>query len=129
MKDNTNIKALGKFKDEMNSLIIKEFLALSPKVYSIIHQHVDDKNEYHENYNKKTLKGVSKVVVKKEIKHENYVQVLETSVPIKKDVVRITSKNHQLQTITNNKTTLTNFYDKQVMLDSINCVPFGYRKP
>jgi hypothetical protein len=74
------------------------------------------------------LKGVSKVVVKKEIKHENYVQVLETSVPIKKDVVRITSKNHQLQTITNNKTALTNFYDKQVMLDSINCVPFGYKQ-
>jgi predicted permease len=34
LKDNTNIKALGKFKDENNSLLITEFLALNPKVYS-----------------------------------------------------------------------------------------------
>ena len=128
MKDATNKKALGKFKDEMNTLITKRFIALNPKVYSIIHQHYDDKNVYHENYDKKTLKGVSKVVVKKDITHNDYVKVLETNEPIKKKVVRITSKNHQLYTITQEKTALTSFYDKQVMIDSINCVPFGYKQ-
>ena len=43
MKDTTNKKVLGKFKDEMNSLIIKEFTALNPKCYSIKHQHLDEK--------------------------------------------------------------------------------------
>ena len=38
LKDDGNKKVLGKFKDEMNSLIIKEFTALNPKVYSINHQ-------------------------------------------------------------------------------------------
>ena len=33
---------------------------------------------YHENYNKKTLKGVSKVVVKRDIAHKDYNDVLET---------------------------------------------------
>ena len=56
MKDTSNKKTLGKFKDEMNTLITKRFIALNPKVYSIIHQHYDDKNVYHENYDKKTLK-------------------------------------------------------------------------
>jgi len=41
LKDNTNKKVLGKFKDEMSTLITKEFLALNPKVYSIIHQDQD----------------------------------------------------------------------------------------
>ena len=59
LKDNTNKKVLGKFKDEMNSLIIKEFISLNPKVYSINHL---EKNEI---INKKVLKGVSKAVVKK----------------------------------------------------------------
>ncbi|MFM7986784.1 MAG: hypothetical protein ACKPKO_46465, partial [Candidatus Fonsibacter sp.] len=33
MKDNTNKKKLGKMKDEMNSLLMIEFLALNPKGY------------------------------------------------------------------------------------------------
>ena len=65
MRDNTNKKVLGKFKDEMSSLLIKEVTALNPKVYSIIHQHEDENKVFHENYNKKTCKGVSQVVVKK----------------------------------------------------------------
>ena len=79
MKDNTNKKVLGKFKDEMGSLLIKEFTALNPKVYSIIHQHEDENKVFHENYNKKTCKGVSKVVVKKEINHNDYQEVLNTN--------------------------------------------------
>ena len=112
----------------MNTLITKRFIALNPKVYSIIHQHYDDKNVYHENYDKKTLKGVSKVVVKKDITHDDYAQVLDTGEPIKQKVFRITSENHQLYTITQEKIALTSFYDKQVMVDSINCVPFGYKQ-
>ena len=44
-------KVLGKFKDEMNSLIIKELVGLIPKVYSIIHQEYnkDTKDNYWKN--------------------------------------------------------------------------------
>ncbi|MFM7982164.1 MAG: hypothetical protein ACKPKO_22880, partial [Candidatus Fonsibacter sp.] len=41
--------------------------------------------------NKKTLKGVSKVVVKKEIKHDDYVNVIETNNALTKEVMSIRS--------------------------------------
>ena len=34
LQDDTNKKVSGKFKDETNNLVIKEFLALSPKSYT-----------------------------------------------------------------------------------------------
>jgi len=57
--DDTNKKMLGMFKDELSSLLMKEFTALNPKVYSF------------ERVNEicKRLKGISKVVVEKEITH------------------------------------------------------------
>jgi len=120
LKDNTNKKVLGKFKDEMNSLIVKEFISLNPKVYSINHL---EKNEI---INKKVLKGVSKAVVKNEITYNDYVNVLEKNEIVKKNVTSIRSFNHQLYTYRDNKVALTSYYDKMKMIDSINCVPFGY---
>jgi hypothetical protein len=121
LKDNTNKKVLGKFKDELNTLVMTEFIALNPKVYSIKHQQVDKTIK-----NKKTLKGVSKVVVKNEIKHGDYQDVLNTNKQISKKVMSIRSINQQIYTIKQNKIALTSFYDKMKMLDSINCIPFGY---
>ena len=64
LKDNTNKKLLGKFKDENNSLLITEFLALNPKVYSFNYQHELSNDDVKK---KKVLKGVSKTVVKKKL--------------------------------------------------------------
>ena len=126
MKDNSNKKVLGKFKDEMGSLLIKEFTALNPKVYSIIHQHEDEHKVFHENYNEKTYKGVSKVVVKQEINHNDYQEVLNTNQSKDRTVMSIRSFDHQLYTYEQTKTALSSFYDKMQMVDAINCVPFGY---
>ena len=116
--DNTNKKVLGMFKDELSSIPMKEFTALNPKVYSF-----EGVNE-----NAKKLKGVSKVVVKKEITHEDYNKVLKTGESVKRDVVGFRSFNHQIYTVKTNKTALTSYYDKLYMIDSNNCVPFGYYK-
>ncbi len=43
----------------------------------------------------KTLNGVSKVVVKNEIDHEDYTRVLDTNDPVKRNVVNIRSFSHQ----------------------------------
>ncbi len=126
MKDNTNKKVLGKFKDEMNSLLITEFIALNPKVYSVNYQSLDEFKRV-EIKNKKTLKGVSKVVVKNEIKHSDYVNTLKTNEIARRNVVSIRSFNHQLYTYKQNKIALTSFYDKMKMIDPINCVPYGYQ--
>ena len=82
---------------------------------------------YHENYNKNTLKGVSKVVVKKQITHEDYTKVLTTNEPISKTVTSIRSFDHQLYTFRQDKVALTSFNDKMIMVDSNTCVPYGYQ--
>ena len=63
---------------------MKEFLALNPKVYSMIHNEFDkEKQEMIINKNAKILKGISKSVVKNNITHDDYKNVLETNIPIK----------------------------------------------
>ena len=81
--DDENKKDLGKFKDEFNSLLLKEWLALNPKVYSINHQTLEDlkevlkANEQKEiieainpkdiiEKNKKTCKGREAVVLRQD---------------------------------------------------------------
>ena len=128
LKDDTNKKVLGKFKDEMNSLLIKEFISLNPKVYSIIHQEYNKETQEKYWRNKKTLKGVSKAVVKNDIEHKDYVDVISTNKVVKKDVVSLQSFNHQIYTYKRSKIALTSFYDKMCMLNSNDCVPFGYVK-
>ena len=118
---------MGKFKDEMDGLIIKELLAMNPKVYSILHQHYDENGVYHEDYNTKKLKGLSKVVVKKNLAHDDYNTVLTTDQPIARDTTSLRSFNHNVYTLTQTKIALSSWYDKMVMLDSINCIPFGYK--
>jgi len=76
--------------------------------------------------NKKTLKGVSKTVVKNEIKHDDYVNVLDKGKSQARDVVAIRSYNHQLFTVQQKKIALTSYYDKMNLIDNLNCVPFGY---
>ena len=74
----------------------------------------------------KKLKGVSKVVVKNEITHEDYNKVIETNEVIKRDVISIRSFNHQIYTNKMTKVALTSYYDKMKMINEIDCVPFGY---
>ena len=73
------------------------------------------------------MKGISKAVVKKDINNDNYLEVLKTNKPIKKEVVGIRSFNHQLFTVQQNKVALTSWYDKMCMIDGNNNVPFGYK--
>jgi hypothetical protein len=126
LQDNTNKKVLGKFKDELNGIPMKEFLALNPKVYSMNYLSVD-KFQQTVMKNCKKLKGISKAVVKNEITHNDYVNVHQTNKPINKDVVSIRSFNHKLYTFKQNKTALTSYYDKMFMSDGNTCVPFGYK--
>ena len=77
LKDDANKKTLGKFKDEMQSLIISKFVALNPKVYSIMHQHFDKSLNKVVETNTEKCKGISKVVVKQDLTHNDYVSVLK----------------------------------------------------
>ena len=114
-------------KDEKNGLIVKEFLASNPKVYSFIHDKYDDKKDkVIENYNSKKLKGVNKAVVKKkQITHNDFKTTLETNKTIKREVARIASFIHDVYSYQQEKIALTSFYDKMNMIDNVNCLLHG----
>ena len=124
---NTNKKVLGKFKDELGSLIISKFVALNPKVYSIMHEHFDKTTNTIEETNTKKCKGISKIVVKNALNHNDYVSVLKTNKPISREVVSIRSFNHQLYTYKQEKIALTSYYDKMNMIDGNTCLPYGFK--
>jgi hypothetical protein len=45
-----------------------------------------------------------------------------------KEVTAIRSFDHKIYTCTTKKVVLTGYYDKMQMIDSVDCVPFGYKK-
>ncbi|MFM7983816.1 MAG: hypothetical protein ACKPKO_31275, partial [Candidatus Fonsibacter sp.] len=97
MLDTTNKKVLGKFKDEIHGLVMTEFIGLNPKCYSFNHINNEKCS------NKKKLKGISKVVVKNEISHNDYINTMKTNNQVKKNVVALRSFDHQIYTIKNEK--------------------------
>ena len=62
--DITNKKVLGKFKDEMKSLIITEFIGLKPKMYSF--NYINKDNIV---VNKNTHKGIKESI---SLNHDEY---------------------------------------------------------
>ena len=98
---------------------LETWRALYPKSYAF---------KTTENKKVRKTKWISKVVVKKEIKHEGYKHVLDTGDCINKDVYAIRSLEHKVYTIKTNKTCLTPWYDKMKVVDNINCIPFGYKR-
>ena len=126
LKDNANKKVLGKFKDELHSVPMKEWIGLNPKVYSMKYLSKDKFDNLVLN-NCKKLKGISKAVTKNQISHQDYVDVKTTNKPISRTVTSIRSFNHQLYTYQQNKVALTTYYDKMLMTDNNTCVPFGYK--
>ena len=63
----TNKKVIGKFKDEAAGIPITEFVGLRSKMYS----YMKDNQK-----GGKTAKGIKKNIIKNDIKHENYKEVL-----------------------------------------------------
>ena len=68
--DKSNKKVIGKFKDEASGIPITEFIGLRSKMYSYIKDN---------DQNNKTAKGIKKIVIKKNIKHDKYKGVLLTN--------------------------------------------------
>ena len=131
-------------KDELHDIPFQEFISLNPKVYRL--QLGKLKDEFRDSFIERVialnpkengdsvkadgirkLKGVSKAVVKHELDHTDYDEVLKANSAVEKNVTSLRSLNHQLYTIQQKKIALTAWYDKMAMLDRIHCAPFGYK--
>ena len=106
--NNTNKKVIGKFKDEAVGVPICEFVGLRSKMYSYIKD-----NEQ----GGKTAKGIKKNVIKNNITHENYRDILFNNKQMHHKMKTIRSENHQLGSYEINKVSLSCFDDKRYIHD------------
>ncbi|XP_052765064.1 uncharacterized protein LOC128206548 [Mya arenaria] len=115
---NSNKKVLGKMKDETNGQPISEFVGLRSKMYSFL---CNDKEE-------KRAKGVAKVSVKKELKHEHYKNTLFNETSMISSMTALRSHQHELYGETIQKRALSAFDDKRYLTDSVNSYAYGHYK-
>ena len=113
-----NKKVVGKFKDECCGRPIAEFVGLRPKMYSILGAS--------EN-NIKKAKGVQRVVVKKDLRHELYKQCLDERKEIKHKQIVIRSQGHQMGVYEQTKTSLSPLDTKKwIAPDGVTTRAYGH---
>ena len=119
MYDTSNRKVIGKFKDELNSIPLEEFVGCLPKCYSLRHTGKVDKNVVADNdvHEKATAKGTKKGVRDRALTHETYRKVVLENATIRVRQNTIQSKKHQLGTWHQRRIALTPFDTKRYVLD------------
>jgi hypothetical protein len=114
----TNKKVPGIFKDECNGRPVAEFVGLRPKMYSILLADGD---------NVKKAKGVQRVVVKKDLRHDLYKQCLDEHKEMRHTQVVIRSTGHQIGVYKQVKTSLSPLDTKKwISPDGITTRAYGH---
>ena len=81
------------------------------------------------NQNNKTAKGIKKIVIKKDIKHEDYKNTLFQNKQMYHTMKTIRIDNHQLSSYELNKVSLSCFDDKRYLLhDGIESYAYRHYK-
>ena len=115
-----NKKVIGKFKDEAAGIPITEFVGLKSKMYSYIKGNGEGN---------KTAKGVKKNVIRNDMRHVNYNDVLMNNTQMRHKMRSIRSVKHQLGTYEINKISLSCFDDKRYIHDNgITSYAYGHYK-
>ena len=115
-----NKKVIGKFKDEAAGKPILEFVGLKSKMYSYT-------KVTGEEYKK--AKGIRKNVIKKNIRHQDYLDVLNNNKIMHHQMNTIRSELHQINSYHLNKVSLSPYDDKRYLLDDgITSYAYGNKK-
>jgi len=121
----TNKRVLGKFKSETGDCLPQEFCGLRSKMYSLLTPSTDTSLSFVK------AKGVPKSYVKKNVRHEQYLHILNTRSSTKCKFRSFRSKRHVLSTREITKTCLSCIDDKRFLLeDAVHSLAYGhYRIP
>ena len=118
--DKTNKKVIGKFKDEAAGIPITEFVGLRSKMYSYMKEN---------DQGGKTAKGIKKNIIKKNITHTNYKNVLFDNEQMHHNMKTIRSSLHQIGSYELNKVSLSCFDDKRhIHDDGMTSFAYGHYK-
>ncbi len=118
--DNSNKKVIGKMKMEYPNNVIKEFIGLKSKMYSI---KLDDDKE------SKKAKGVKKYVIEKDLRHKHYNEILKSGKNMHSKMKMIRSMKHKVYTLEMNKVSLSAYDDKRyIHEDGITSYAYGHYK-
>ena len=110
-----NKKVIGLIKDELGGDIMREFVALRPKMYA----YKVESKEF------KRCKGIKKCVVKKDIKFEDYRRCLMTGEMDYRSQIMFRSRLHELTMI---ELALSREDDKRIYVDNTNSLVRGHWK-
>ena len=115
MKENK--KKIGLMKDDCGGKILTEFVALKPKLYSFL---IEDGE-------KQKAKGVKKCMIKKSLRHENFLKCLKTGKSQVRKQGLFRSRDHHIFTENMLKVALSANDDKRVVLENgIDTLSLGH---
>ena len=117
--DITNKKVFGKFKDEIKSKIITEFIGLKSKMYSF--KYIDNNIIV----NKNTHKGIKESI---SLKHDEYKRSLYKEKLIYKEFYNLQLNKQNIYLDKINKIALNPFDNKRYYIDNINSSAYGYNE-
>lgn len=113
-----NKKIPGLFKDELNGVIMTEFVGLRSKMYSVKADGIEKM---------KKAKGVKKYVLKKTITFDDYVDCIKNNCSVIRNQNSFRSKNHTVFSVKQVKVALNPFDNKRFILeDNICTLPWGH---
>ena len=113
-----NKKIIGKFKDELAGVPVVEFIGLRSKMYSYLKDN---------DVCGKTAKGIKKYIITKNIKHEDYKEVLFNNKQMHHTIKTIRSNYHQLGSFELNKILLSCFDEKRfIHQNGITSYAYGH---
>ena len=116
--DNVNKKVIGKFKDEAAGMPIVEFVGLRSKMYSYIKD--NEKSS-------RTAKGIKKNVIKQQLGHDKYKDVLFNEKQINNTMRLIKSEKHQIGSYVVDKISLSCFDDKRYIHENgVTSYAYGF---
>ena len=113
--DTSNRKALGFFKDERNSILMKEFVGLRPKCYAFLCSGKVDRNivQHSRPVEKKIAKGVKRKVKDEHLHFTHYLDALHSFQTFVSKQNLISSIAHTVRTVHQRNVGLTAFDTKR----------------
>ena len=128
--DTSNRKAIGFFKDELNSIPMKDFVGLRPKCYAFLYTGKVDRNivQHSRTMKKKIAKGVKRKVEDEHLHCTHYLDALHSFQTVVSKQNLISSTDHTVRTVHQRKVGLTAFDTKRWLWeDTIHTHSHGHR--